>query len=160
MRLPPTPSQTIGPFFAFALLPGASANLVAPGGPGAIPLTGRLTDGAGEAVRDAIVELWDADRGSFGRSGTEDDGRFAFTIAKPAPSGPQAPHLSVSIFARGLLARVCTRIYFPDETWANAADPTLASLPDASTLIAVQDGDGLRFDICLQGKGQTVFFDV
>ena len=160
MGLPPTPSQTVGPFFAFALLPALSADLVAPASEGAIRLQGQLTDGAAEPVCDGLVELWDATTERFGRSGTEDEGRFAFTICKPRAGAGRAPYLSVSVFARGLLARVCTRIYFPDEPAANAADPTLAGLTDASTLVASADGDGLRFDICLQGDRETVFFDV
>lgn len=175
-----TPSQTVGPFFSFALLDTIGSELVAPGTPGAIRIEGTVTDGNGDPVPDAMVELWQADREGripeagdaegftgLGRSGTEDGGRFTFTTVKPgavhgADGTPQAPHIDVAVFARGLLKHLVTRIYFPDEVEANAADPFLASLDpaDAATLVAVPDGDGLRFDIRLQGDRQTVFLAV
>ena len=179
MRLPPSPSQTVGPFFAVALLGYAGAELVAADTPGAIRIEGRVLDGAGEPVPDAMVEIWQADAegrypgspegfAGFRRSGTDDDGSFAFVTVKPgavpAPDGrPQAPHVDMSVFARGLLKRLVTRIYFPDEEAANAADPVLSSIADAgarSTLVAAQDGGRLRFDIRLQGDRQTTFFAV
>ncbi len=180
--LPRTPSQTIGPFFHFAL-PWAEGPLVVPdGSPGAIRLEGRLTDGAGEPVPDALIEIWQADPAGhfdhpddperttsfrcFGRAPTDDDGRFFFVTAKPgrvpAPDGGlQAPHVDVSVFARGLLKRLVTRAYFDDEPEANAADPILALVdPERrSTLIAARTPSGYRFDIRLQGDGETVFFD-
>ena len=176
----PTPSQTVGPFFSFALLHTIGNELVPPGTPGAIRIEGTVTDGSGDAVPDAMVELWQADaegrypdaadaRGftGLGRSGTEDGGRFTFTTMKPgvvrsADGAPQAPHVDVAVFARGLLKHLVTRIYFPDEVEANAADPFLSSLDpaDAATLVAVPDGDGFRFDIRLQGDRQTVFLAV
>ena len=145
-----------------------------------------MRDGAGEPLNDALVELWQANRAGryahpedareeppleegftgFGRCGTDADGRFEFVTVKPgrvpAPDGTlQAPHISVSVLARGILKRLATRIYFPDEQQANGADPVLASVDTArrSTLVAVpEDGDVLRFDIRLQGDGETVFF--
>jgi len=103
----------------------------------------------------------------FGRSGTEDEGRFEFVTVKPGAvpwpgGGMQAPHIDVGVFSRGLLKRLATRIYFPDEAEANAADPVLSALdPDErATLIAIPDGDGLRFDIRMQGDDQTTFFAV
>jgi protocatechuate 3,4-dioxygenase alpha subunit len=184
----PTPSQTIGPFFHEALLDGDRSELVSSGHPGAIKIRGTVYDGAGEAVPDAMVEIWQAnqagrydhpaddredlpieeDFSGFGRSGTDMRGGFTFLTVKPGPvPGPdgqiQAPHLMVSIFARGLLKRLVTRIYFPEEEEANAVDPVLSSIEDEElrkTLIASDEGDALRFDIHLQGEGQTAFFEL
>lgn len=172
----PTPSQTIGPFFHDALLERDLSELVAPDHPKAIRVEGVVYDGAGGPVPDAMVEVWQADvtghYGSeefsgFGRSGTDEEGRFSFTTVKPGPFPgpegiPQAPHVNVLIFARGLLRQVVTRMYFPDEEEANAADPVLSSIEDAElreTLVARGVGDALRFDIRLQGEGQTAFFE-
>jgi protocatechuate 3,4-dioxygenase alpha subunit len=184
---PPTPSQTVGPFFAGALPWPDGPHVVAPGTEGAFRLSGRVLDGAGEPVPDALVETWQADpdgrfahpddpRGGaaragfrgFGRCPTSADGWFWVLTVKPGPvpgadGRPQAPHLDVSVFARGLLDRVVTRVYFADEPAANAADPVLQAIadPDArATLLARPDGDGYRFDIRLQGEGETVFFDL
>jgi protocatechuate 3,4-dioxygenase alpha subunit len=137
-------------------------------------------------VDDALVEIWQAngagryahpaddredlpledDFTGFGRCATDADGRFEFTTIKPGPvPGPddrrQAPHIDVSIFARGLLNRLVTRIYFPDEEQANAADPVLSLIEDEElrrTLVALPEDGALRFDIRLQGEGQTAFF--
>ena len=112
------------------------------------------------------MPLEDGFRG-FGRCGTVDDGWFEFTTVKPGrvpmPDGRrQAPHLVVGVFARGLLKRLATRMYFPDEAEANATDPVLAELgvEERATLVAVAEDGGLRFDIRLQGEGQTTFFAV
>jgi protocatechuate 3,4-dioxygenase, alpha subunit len=143
-----TPSQTIGPFFHFSLCDEPANQL----GEGGVRLSGRLFDGAGEPVDDALVELWHPDVG-FGRCETDADGRFDFAVSQPADE-----HLEVMVFARGLLKQVVTRVYFP-----GAEDAFLASLPerDRSTLVAEPEGDGsLRFDIRLQGEGETVFFAV
>ncbi len=173
----PTPSQTIGPFFHDALLDGDFTELVSPDHPQAIKIEGAVYDGAGDPVPDAMVEVWQADAAGrygsedfsgFGRSGTDEDGRFSFATLKPGPvPGPdgalQAPHANVSIFARGLLKQVTTRLYFPDEEKANAKDPVLISINDAGlrrTLVARDEGGGAyRFDVFLQGEGQTAFFE-
>jgi protocatechuate 3,4-dioxygenase alpha subunit len=167
----PTPSQTIGPFFRFGLDWLHGRNLVEPGFPGAILVTGRIFDGVGDPVPDAVVEIVQAApagrtppgwRG-FGRCCTDAEGAYEFLTAKPGPvDDRQAPHLDVSVFARGLMQRCWTRCYFPDEPVANASDPLLRDISASeprSTLIAVGAGDGLRFDIWLQGKRETVFFE-
>jgi protocatechuate 3,4-dioxygenase alpha subunit len=183
----PTPSQTVGPFFHDALLDRDRSELISPDHPEAIRIEGAVYDGAGEPISDAMVEIWQAngagryndpkdDRedlprdpetfSGFGRSGTDASGRFSFVTVKPGPvpgpdGGMQAPHIMVSVFARGLLKRVMTRIYFPDEEEANANDPVLSSIEDPEirrTLVAHDEGDTLRFDIYLQGENQTAFF--
>ena len=172
----PTPSQTIGPFFHDALLDEDRSELVASEHPGAIRIEGTVYDGAGDPVPDAMVEIWQADPAGrydegfsgFGRSDTVDGGSFSFVTVKPGPvpgpdGGTQAPHITVSVFARGLLKRLVTRIYFPDEGDANASDPVLTSIEDPDyrgTLIARDDGGALRFDIRLQGENQTAFFEL
>jgi protocatechuate 3,4-dioxygenase alpha subunit len=177
-ELAPTPSQTVGPYLSIGLLgEPITSSLVDPGDPRALRIDGTLLDGAGEPVPDGMVEIWQADaqgrygepgfRG-FGRSGTVDAGRFSFVTLKPGPvpwpgGGLQAPHILVGVFARGLLKRTVTRIYFPDEVEANAADPVLSRLDPAAraTLVAVPASDDvLRFDIRLQGDGHTTFFAV
>jgi protocatechuate 3,4-dioxygenase alpha subunit len=187
-----TPSQTIGPFLRIGLTWPDGEHVVPDATPGAIVITGRLFDGNGDPVTDGVIETWQADvngrfthpddpRGTsdpmptgfrgLGRSQTDEEGRFRIVTVKPgalpAPRGRvQAPHIDVSVFARGLLDRVVTRIYFPDEADANAADPVLSAIDDdrlRSTLVAVPDAgqDGLlRFDIHLQGEHETAFFDV
>lgn len=159
----PTPSQTVGPFFAVVFPAPGDERLVPDDFPGARSLEGRITDGAGEPVVDAVLEAWDAEGGRFGRAATDAEGRYRLVLAKPgARRDGQAPHLAVSVFARGLLDRLVTRVYFPDEEAANAADPVLSSLadPDARcTLVArAEPGGGLRFDVRLQGEGETAFF--
>lgn len=183
-----TPSQTVGPYFAMRL-PWPDGPYVVPADtPGAITIAGRVYDGAGNVIPDALIETWQADasgrfahpddpRGplpsgygfrGFGRCPTAPDGSYRIVTVKPgplpAPDGDiEAPHLNVSVFARGLLDRVVTRMYFPDERAANAADPVLLSVEPArrSTLIAIGEPEGhLRFDIRLQGDRETVFFDL
>jgi protocatechuate 3,4-dioxygenase, alpha subunit len=170
-----TPSQTVGPFFAIELPYAEGPYVVADGAEGAIWLRGRVLDGAGEPIPDALVESWQADpdgrfdgdfRG-FGRSGTDEDGAWAILTLKPGPvpvpdGGVQAPHVDLTIFARGLLHQVVTRLYFEDEAQANAADPVLSSLDDAQrvSLIAAREDGGYRLDIHLQGPDETVFFAV
>ena len=176
MRPDFTPSQTIGPFFHDALLESDFTKLVSPDDAEAVSISGVVYDGAGEPVPDAMLELWQAgddrhgpdDFSGFGRSGTDEGGRFSFTTIKPGPvSGPngivQAPHVNVLVFARGLLKQVITRVYFPDQEEANAADPVLTLIEDPAvrrTLIARGEGDGsYRFDVHLQGENQTAFFE-
>jgi len=158
-----TPSQTVGPFFSFGLCARPQHELVDPGRADALRIAGRVFDGAGEPVVDAMVEIWQADaegghRDGFGwgRSGTDAAGRYAFVTLKPGREG--APFVTVLVFARGLLKPVMTRIYFPDEP-GNAADALLAALTDAERagLTAVAENGGMRFDIHLQGERQTTF---
>ncbi len=199
MTRPLTPSQTIGPFFGHALPFQDGPRAVDHRAPGAVWLRGRITDGAGDPVTDALVETWQADpdgnfdhpddprgggggsggesgRGSggepnggfrgFARCPTDADGGYAILTLKPGrvpmPDGvPQAPHLDMSIFARGLLQRLVTRVYFADEPQANATDPVLRSLQGEAaraTLLAQPGEDGYVFDIRLQGERETVFF--
>jgi protocatechuate 3,4-dioxygenase alpha subunit len=187
VRLGQTPSQTVGPYLAIGLTWDDGPLVAEPGTPGAFWLRGQLLDGAGEAVPDGMVETWQADgdgrfdhpddpRGAvrtpgfrgLGRSLTDADGRWAVHTVKPGRlpdglGGLQAPHLDVSVFARGLLDRVVTRVYFADEPAANAQDATLLALPDdaaRATLLARPDQDGYRLDITLQGPDETVFFRV
>jgi protocatechuate 3,4-dioxygenase, alpha subunit len=189
MKLDPTPSQTVGPFFHYALLDEDQSKLVAPDHPSAIWIEGTVRDGAGDVVPDAMLEMWQAnaagryvhpeddredlpledDFSGFGRCPTDAEGRYEFVTIKPGPvpgpdGRPQAPHILVSIFARGLLKQLVTRIYFPDEEATNSADPLLSSIEDPvlrSTLVASTAGDSsLRFDIHLQGEDQTAFLDV
>jgi protocatechuate 3,4-dioxygenase, alpha subunit len=156
----PTPSQTVGPFFKLGLLRSPQNELVARTDPDAVRIVGRILDGAGEPVPDAIVETWGA--GLFGRAGTDAEGGYELVTVKPVRDEAEAPHLDVMVFARGLLRQVATRMYFPDEV-ANAEDPVLASLEsdeDRATLVAVPEDGALRFDVRLQGDRQTVFFAV
>jgi protocatechuate 3,4-dioxygenase alpha subunit len=161
-----TPSQTVGPFFAIGL-PWADGSYAVPEDtPGAVWLRGRVFDGAGEPVPDAMIETWQSGGPGrrFARCATERDGSYAIRFVKPGPDGTsQAPHLAMSVFARGLLDRVVTRVYFADEPAANANDAVLALIGDAdrrATLVAVNANDGYRFDIRLQGQGETVFLAV
>ncbi len=185
-----TPSQTVGPYFSIGLTWEDGARVVPAGTAGAFWIRGRVLDGNGDPIPDAVIETWQAnpdgrfdhpddprgavDWGSFrgfGRSATDEQGNYQVYTVKPGPlpapdGATEAPHIDVSVMCRGLLARLATRIYFPEETDANASDPVLGSLPesaDASTLIAVADpdgGGGYRFDIRVQGDGETVFFAV
>ena len=192
-----TPSQTVGPFFSFGLVWDDGPFVVPEGTPGAFRIGGTIYDGAGVPVPDAAVETWQADpdgrfdhpddpRGpvrwkdfrGFGRSATDPGGRYSLLTVKPGrlpaagggADGWEAPHLNVSLFSRGMLVRLVTRIYFPDEEEANAEDPVLTSIDPArrATLIArIAQGDptepdplDYRFDIHLQGEHETVFFDL
>jgi len=166
MSGPLTPSQTVGPFFGVGLPFERGEQTVPPGSAGAIRLEGQVLDGNGEPVPDALLEIWQPDAG-FGRTRTDTEGAFGFTTVKrgsvPAPDGrTQAPHLNVTVFARGLLRHLVTRMYFPDETDANAADPVLNLVEAArrETLIAKNCSGVLHFDIRLQGERETVFFAI
>lgn len=191
-----TPSQTVGPFFAYALAAPqygyehtgiASDSLADDLVPGErIRIVGRVFDGAGDAIPDALVEIWQADsegryahpadgresnagfRG-FGRFGTGTDAqnRFLFHTIKPGSvDGEQAPHINVIVFMRGMLSHAYTRLYFPDEAEANSRDPVLSSVPEERrpTLIARREeteaATVYRFDIRMQGEDETVFFDL
>jgi protocatechuate 3,4-dioxygenase alpha subunit len=155
-----TPSQTVGPFYGFALPYANEHRLVPADSTEVLRVEGQVLDGAGEPVSDALVELWHG--GLFGRCGTDPEGAFHFLVAKPSAGRGEAPHLNVTVFARGLLRHLSTRLYFPDEAEANTADPVLALVPDQrrETLIARDEGGVLRFDIRLQGDGETAFFAV
>jgi protocatechuate 3,4-dioxygenase, alpha subunit len=170
-----TPSQTVGPFFAIELPYGDGPYVVREGTEGAIWVRGRLIDGAGEPIPDGLVESWQAgpDGGfegpfrGFGRSGTDSEGRWAILTLKPGPvpgrdGATQAPHLDLSVFARGLLHRVVTRLYFADEPEANASDPVLSDLDDEAraTLVAAAIDGGYELDIHMQGPHETTFFAV
>jgi protocatechuate 3,4-dioxygenase alpha subunit len=160
----PTPSQTVGPFFRFGLAVGVPHRVVDAAHPGAFTLSGRVLDGAGDPVPDAVVELWQADEAGgfpvswngFARCLTDVDGRYETVAVKPgAVDESQAPHIDVSVFARGLLQRLVTRIYFPDEA-ANATDPFLLSVPEHRRGTLMMSGGGI-FDIRFQGPDETVF---
>ena len=153
----PTPSQTVGPFFGFALPFENDANAMPKESDHAIRVEGQVLDGAGQAVGDALVEAYQGDQ--FARCRTDSEGAFHFTLRKPIVSAG-APYFHVTVFARGLLRHLQMRMYFPDEDEANRADPVL-KLVDKSrrrTLIARRDGNVMRFDIRLQGEAETVFF--
>ncbi|MGI8524601.1 MAG: protocatechuate 3,4-dioxygenase subunit alpha [Pseudolabrys sp.] len=200
-----TPSQTVGPFFAYGLAPKGRAhwdpngsyswketvgdNLATPDASGEkIRIEGKIVDGDGVAINDAMIEIWQADAQGryahardgrarpnatfmgFGRSATDKSGEYSFDTIKPGavpgPNGkPQAPHIVFCIFSRGMLRQVYTRAYFSDEA-ANTADPVLSLVPAErrDTLIArkeTRDGKAVyRFDIRVQGGDETVFFDV
>jgi protocatechuate 3,4-dioxygenase, alpha subunit len=140
--------------------------MVAGGTPGSIRLQGQVMDGHGQPVPDALIEVWEPTVG-FGRARTDQEGLFQLIARKPAPAKAaegrrQAPYLNVTVFARGLLRHLVTRMYFPDEPAANAEDPVL-SLVQAErrpTLIAQAVGNVLHFDIRLQGENETVFFAI
>ena len=174
MALIATASQTVGPFFAIAFTRGYVTEMAPAGVHGErIAVAGRVLDGAGAPVADACLEIWQANaeghygapgefRG-FGRVATNAEGAFGLTTIKPGrvashEGHPMAPHLVVSIFARGLLRRLLTRMYFPDDP-ANADDPVLALVPAdrRATLIAARDGAVYRLDLRLQGDNETVF---
>jgi len=195
MKLKQSPSQTVGPYFAYGLtseqygydFKAIAGNRLADETIEGerIRVVGRVLDGTGKAVDDALIEIWQADaqgryahpadpRGSnlafrgFGRfgTGTDPDLRFMFDTIKPGSVEGQAPHITMCVMARGMLSHAFTRIYFSDEAEANAADPVLATVPEArrETLIArredTQAGTVYRFDVHLQGADETVFFDL
>lgn len=154
----PTPSQTVGPFFGFALPFEEDANAIAAHTTGALRLEGQVLDGDEQPVPDALLEVWHGRQ--FARCRTDAEGAFHFTVSKPDASPTAAPFLNLTVFARGLLRQLCTRIYFPDESVANEGDPALARVdPERRhTLIARQDAGILHFDVRLQGVEETVFF--
>jgi protocatechuate 3,4-dioxygenase alpha subunit len=182
-----TPSQTVGPYFSIGLPWPEGPYAVDAGTPGAITISGIVYDGAGEPVPDSMIEIWQPDaegrfadlhghggpsrqtgfRG-FARYGREQgDGRYEILTVKPGRvaglrGDEQAPHIDVSVFARGMLHRCVTRIYFADEPEANAEDGVLARVPPPrrNTLLAEPVPGGYRFNIYLQGPGETVFFAV
>jgi len=175
-----SPSQTVGPFFGYALPYGDGPYITPEWRPDAIMLRGSVLDGAGQPLPDALVEVWQPDGGGavqqrrggalrraaapfsgFGRCPTDKAGGYFFSLVKPGPlNDDSAPYISMMVLARGLLKPVFTRVYFPGEP-RNATDPLLAQIDPArrDTLIAEPDGDErtYRFDVRLQGDGETVF---
>jgi protocatechuate 3,4-dioxygenase alpha subunit len=133
-----TPSQTVGPYYSIGLCRRPYHELA----PDGVELTGRLLDGQGDPIRDGVVELFDTETRAWGRSGTDEEGRFAFLVPR------EARRLEAFVFARGLLRHQLTRIYL--DGGAGAEDETL--------LAAAEDG-GFRFDIRMQGDRATLFFE-
>lgn len=185
MHLTATASQTVGPFFRIGLEPLYIGDLAPSAATGdKLAIRGRVVDGDGKPVNDAVLEIWQADAHGkythpddtqdkpstpgfkgFGRVASDENGAFRFSTVKPGgvpgPRGmPQAPHLLVAVFMRGLLIHLLTRVYFPDEP-DNATDPVLNLVPAQrrSTLIASKSNDGLEWNVVLQGDKETVFFD-
>ena len=188
MNLPATTWQTVGPYFKIGLHPLDRDQIAGPGVEGErVTIQGRVLDGDGQPVPDAVLETWQAnalgkyahpadtqdkplDAGfmGFGRIPTDQDGAFRLSTIKPGPvPGPdgttQAPHILVSVLMRGLLTRLVTRIYFPDDL-RNEQDFVLGLVDRSrrSTLIArpVQGRkDLLQWNVVLQGEDETVFFD-
>jgi protocatechuate 3,4-dioxygenase alpha subunit len=186
----PTPSHTVGPFYGHAL-PFRGGEDIAPlGHPDTVTVHGYVTDGAGDPLPDALIELWGADPdgnvptadgsmrrdpasgGFLGRNGveftgwgriqTDANGHWYARTLRPGARGRSAPYISVCVFARGLLVHLYTRIYLPGDAAVLAADPLLSRLEDGrrDTLIAVAEAGGAyRFDIRLQGEGETVFLE-
>ena len=186
----PTPSHTVGPFYGHAL-PFRGGEDIAPlGHPDTVTVHGYVTDGQGDPLPDALIELWGPDPegnlptadgsmrrdpasgGFLGRNGveftgwgriqTDANGHWYARTLRPGARGHSAPYLSVCVFARGLLVHLYTRIYLPGDAAVLAADPLLSGLEDArrDTLIAAEEGSGTyRFDIRLQGEGETVFLE-
>ncbi len=178
----PTPGQTIGPFFGYALPYAGDSELVPPGRADAVRLHGTVYDGAGDPVPDALLELWQADASGaaprvagslrrdgftftgWGRAATDEAGHYSFTTLAPGPcgggpGGAGPPFFAVTVFARGLLNRLLTRAYLPGDDGALGSDPLLARIaPERrGTLVATADEHGYRFDVRLQGEGETVF---
>lgn len=163
-----SPGQTVGPFFGYALPFPGGADLVPAAHPDAVRLHGHVLDGAGEPVPDALLELWQVDPAGqvlqepgslrrdpttftgWGRAETAPDGSYAFTTLLP-----DAPFFALTVFARGLMHRLFTRAYLPE----HAADPSLLAIEEGRrhTLLTVRDDEGYRFDVRLQGEGETVF---
>jgi protocatechuate 3,4-dioxygenase alpha subunit len=186
-RLKETPSQTAGPYVHIGLLPEAagidvkhhgisSSTNLAGGTP--IIITGVVRDGAGEIVKDALLEIWQADGAGRFQDGYKgfarchadyETGEFRFDTVKPGSIAwldgtPQAPHITLLVFARGINIHLHTRIYFADETDANASDHILNAIAQGrETLLAKPDAssnNSYRFDVSLQGDAETVFFDI
>ena len=177
--LTPTPGQTVGPFYGYALPYDHDSELVPAGSARAVRLHGVVYDGAGVPVPDALLEIWQPDENGtvpratgslrrdgftftgFGRAAVDPEGEYSFSTVDPGPTEPgKAAFISVVIFAQGLLNGLFTRIYLPEDTEALAADPLLSSLSpsERNRLIAARGADGsLRFDIRLQGEEETPF---
>jgi protocatechuate 3,4-dioxygenase alpha subunit len=171
-RMKQTPSQTVGPYFAYGLTPEqyrydfksiVSNQLVNPlENPNAVTLVGQIFDGQGQVIPDALVEIWDSNTQTLGRfgTGTTADNSFQFIVQKP--SRETLPFLTVIVFMRGLLLHTYSRIYFADETEQNEKDSLWQSLPvdRRHTLLAQKEGNVYRFDIHMQGPDETIFLDI
>jgi protocatechuate 3,4-dioxygenase, alpha subunit len=169
-----TPSQTVGPYFAYSLTPEQykyGFNQMIDNQmvdvfeqPNAITLVGKIFDGEGVVIPDAIIEIWDAKNQLFGRfgTGTDPENRFIFQTLKPSSIDGQAPYLSVIVMMRGQLIHSYTRIYFSDEEVLNEQDETLNSVPAnrKHTLMAQKNGNIYTFNINMQGVNETIFFEV
>ncbi len=189
-----TPSATVGPFFKYGLTPQGAypwndvfhpTTITADVAGERISITGRVLDGDGAGISDALIEIWQADSvgrfahplqggganasfKGFARTDTLKDGIFRFETIRPGPvpgpgGEPQAPHILVAVFARGMLRHLYTRIYFADHAAANASDPVLNLVPEdrRATLLATRNAGGAyAFDIRIQGGAETVFFDL
>ncbi len=192
MTLIPTPSQTVGPFFAVGLDRAETADLTHGGTAQGerIEIEGRVIDGDGVPIPDAMLEIWQANAAGkyrhpddhqanaddahflgFGRAFADKAGRFRFITIRPGAvpgrgNALQAPHITMAVFARGLLKHLMTRIYFADRAAENELDPVLSKIADAKareTLLArpvAGKSGAYRFDVVLQGEGETVFFEV
>ncbi|MFG3009062.1 protocatechuate 3,4-dioxygenase subunit alpha [Streptomyces cinerochromogenes] len=188
-QVPPTPSHTVGPFYGYALPFRGGEDIAPLGHPDTITVHGYVLDGAGDPLPDALIELWGprpdgsvprvdgsmrrdpADGGHLGRNGveftgwgrvqTDADGHWYVRTLRPGARGRSVPYLGVCVFARGLLVHLFTRIYLPGDEAALAADPLLTRVGERrDTLIAGEETDGTyRFDIRLQGEGETVFLE-
>ena len=155
-----TPSQTIGPFFHVALPCPAPGRF---GDRDGSTLAGRVLDGDGAPVGDALIEMWDGRE--LARCSTDAEGAFEFVVPaadiEADAAADEAPHVAVSVHARGLLRRLATRCYLPTTAARMASDAVLtAAGPRAATMCAVADGERLRYDIHLQGEHETVFLDL
>jgi protocatechuate 3,4-dioxygenase alpha subunit len=188
-RVPPTPSHTVGPFYGYALPFPGGEDVAPLGHPDTVTVHGYVRDGEGAPLPDALIEVWGADPGGrvpkadgslrrdpasggylgrngveftgWGRVQTDADGHWYVRTLRPGARGNSAPYLSVCVFARGLLVHLFTRIYLPGDEAAHAADPLLRRLDEErrATLIARDEGAAYRFDIRLQGEGETVFLE-
>jgi protocatechuate 3,4-dioxygenase alpha subunit len=188
-RVPPTPSHTVGPFYGYALPFPGGEDVAPLGHPDTVTVHGYVRDGEGAPLPDALIEVWGADPGGrvpkadgslrrdpasggylgrngveftgWGRVQTDADGHWYVRTLRPGARGNSAPYLSVCVFARGLLVHLFTRIYLPGDEAALAADPLLRRLDEErrATLIARDEGAAYRFDIRLQGEGETVFLE-
>jgi protocatechuate 3,4-dioxygenase alpha subunit len=173
-----TPGQTVGPFFGYALPYQGGEHLLPVSHPDAMRLTGQVLDGHGAPVPDALLEIWQPDSSGdvvqragslhrdgytftgWGRAATDNTGRYSFTTLRPGQTEMgRPPFIALTVFARGLLDRLFTRVYLPGHDAEWASDPLLAALPDdrRRTLMAEQVGRELRFDVRLQGEHETVF---
>lgn len=169
-----TPSQTIGPYFAYSLTPEqyfydfksmvSYAEMNPAKTKDGFFITGKVYDGSGQTIPDAMVEIWKNDTEFFGRygTGTDSENRFVFFTTKPKVENNKAPFISLFLFMRGQLIHSYTRIYFDDEAELNNQDADFLSIPSErrGTLLAKKTANGYEFDIYMQGENETVFFEV